>query len=132
MVNGVLLRKLLRDLGARKGSLAVLVLIVMVGVGSYLGMAALYRDLDGSRGRYYEQYHLRDFTIQLKRAPAWAIAELRDAPNIREIQPRVGIAVRIDLPAREKPVNGTAISVPVPRRPVINDLLLRTKVCFQF
>ena len=47
MVNRVLLRKLVRDLRARKGSLLALVVIITIGVGCYVAMAAVQRDLAG-------------------------------------------------------------------------------------
>ena len=43
-------RKLVRDLWSRKGSLATLLVIMAIGVGAYVGMASVWRDLDGAGG----------------------------------------------------------------------------------
>jgi len=130
MVSRVLLRKLRRDLFQRKGALLALEAIVTVGVGVYVAMAAVYRDLDGARASYYRDCRLADFSVNLKRAPAWAIDEVARLPNVRAVRGRVVLGVRIQLPGRAKPIAGTAISMPGTPRPVLNDILLRSGVWF--
>jgi len=125
-MNRVLLRKLGRDLRARKGALAALWVIVAIGIGVFTGFASLYRDLDGSRERYYSAYRLADFTVDLKRAPGWAVETAASLPNVREVRGRVDFAVLLDLPTMEEPISGRAISMPGERSPVLNDVLLRS------
>jgi putative ABC transport system permease protein len=93
-------------------------------------MAAVYRDLDGSRERYYREQRLADFTVDFKRAPEWAVRETVSLPNVREIRGRVDIAVRISLPGVAEPISGRAISMPEERTPVVNDILLRSGTWF--
>jgi len=130
VVNRVLLRKLRRDLLRRKGALLALTAIVTVGIGCYVSMAAVYRDLDSARASYYRRYRLADFTVNMKRAPAWAIDEVAALPNVRAVRGRVRLAVRIDLPALDEPISGTAISMPRQPVPVLNDILLRSGTWF--
>jgi len=130
MANGILLRKLFRDLWSRKGSLLALVAIITIGVGVFVSMAAVYRDMDGSRERYYRDYRLADFIVDLKRAPEWAVADVASLANVAEVRGRVDFAVLIDLPGREEPISGRAISMPEQRRPVLNDILLRSGAWF--
>ena len=130
MVNHVLLRKLLRDLFSHKIALLALVVIVTIGVGCYVGMAAVYRDMDGSRHRYYVGYRLADFTVDLKRAPRWAVDDIAALPNVRAVRGRVSMAVRIGLPNCPEPISGTAISMPEKNLPVLNDILLRSGTRF--
>lgn len=125
MVSRVLSRKLMRDLFQRKGSLLALFAIVMIGVGCFVGMRAVYRDLDESRARYYRDYRLADFSVDMKRAPKWAVEEAASTPNIRELRGRVDLGVLIDLPEVNEPIAGRAISMPPTRTPVLNDILLR-------
>jgi len=126
MVSRILVRKMLRDLGERKLALLALVGIVMVGVGCFTGMSALFRDLDGSRERYYKNQRIADFTVDMKRASGWAVAEMASLPNVREARGRVSLSVRLDLADRDQPIAGTAISMPAERVPVVNDVLLRS------
>ncbi len=124
MVSRTLLRKTRRDLMSRKGSLLALLAIVTIGVGSYLGMSAVHRDLDGARHRYYTEYRLADFQVDLKRAPEFEIERVKNLPNVSEVRGRVSMAVLLDLPDLAEPISGTAISMPETRTPVLNDLHL--------
>jgi len=130
MVNTVLLRKLLRDLFGRKGALLALVVIVMIGVGIFVAMAAVYRDLDGARRRYYAAYQLADFSVDLKRAPTRVVHEVATLPNVRAARGRVHLSARIDLAGVAEPISGTAISMPDQPAPVLNGMLLRTGTWF--
>jgi len=130
MVSTLLLRKLVRDMLQRKAALVALLMIVTIGVGCWVGMATVFLDMDGARHRYYVGCRLADFTVDLKRAPAWAIDQAAALPNVRAVRGRVNIAARIDLPARDEPISGTAISMPESRAPVLNDVLLRSGAWF--
>jgi len=122
----IMLRKMGRDLWSRKWPVLALALIMMIGIGCYIGMASVWRDMDGSRATYYRDQRLADFTVDLKRAPAWAVAQVGGMPNVEEVHGRVGIEVRIDLPGLVEPIAGRAISLPENHRGVLNDILLRS------
>ncbi len=62
-----LYRKLIRDLWGRKGSLVALIVIMVIGVGTYVGMASVWRDLDGARGDYYRNQRLAHFVVDFSR-----------------------------------------------------------------
>lgn len=130
ILGGVLFRKLRRDVWARKGSLVALLAIAAVGVGCLVAMLGVYRDLYDARRRYYAELRLAEFTVDLKRAPAEAVAEVAALPNVRVAYGRVSVGVLLDLPGVEEPVGGTAISLPVPRRPVLNDVTLCSGMWF--
>ena len=112
MVNRILLRKLLRDLLQRKWSLVSLFLIVTIGVGCYIAMAGVYRDLSGSKKRNYQNYRFPDFVVDLKRAPEWAVEEVASFPNVRAVRGRVNFPTLIDLPGKDEPISGVSISIP--------------------
>ena len=130
MVNLVLWRKLFRDLLERWGAILALVLIVAIGVGLFGSMAGVYRDLHGARRRYYGEYHLADFSVDLKRAPVHVLDEVAAMPNVRAVRGRVQLGVRIDLPDVDLPITGTAISMPEQPMPVLNGILLRRGTWF--
>ena len=130
MVSRVLLRKLFRDMLGRAGALLALLVIVTIGVGIFVGMAAVYRDLYDARRRYYAEHHLADFTVDLKRAPAHVVEEVAAMPNVRAARGRVNIGARIDLDDVDEPITGTAISMPEQQLPVLNGILLRSGTWF--
>ncbi len=130
MVSRVLLRKLRRDIRDRKWSFLALVAIMAVGVSVFLSMAAVYQDLDGARTRYYRNYRLGDFVVDLKRAPDWTLDEVCTLPNVREVRGRVRFSILADLPGLVKPIPGEAISLPADKPPAINGILLKSGTWF--
>ncbi len=119
-------RKLVRDLWGRKASLVSLLMIMAIGVGAYVGTASVWRDLDGARLDYYRNQRLAHFVVDLKRLPQWAVAESATLPNLSELHGRVRQAVLMEIPGIERPIPGAAISLPERRRPLLNDIRLRT------
>jgi len=117
-----MLRKLWRELLRRRGSLFVLAMIAATGVGCYVGLYSVYMDLETSRARFYRDCRLADFTVYLKRAPANVLERVARLPNVREVQGRVSLPIRVDLPGTGEPVTGLAISLPEVRKPLINDV----------
>lgn len=130
MVIRPLTMKILRDLMDHKVALAALLAIIAVGVGVFAGTMGAYRDLDGARARYYERYRISDFIVDLKRAPAGAVDEVARVPNVWDVRGRVSLAARVDLVGVDEPIMGVAVSVPEERRPVINDVFLKSGTWF--
>ena len=123
MLNKALVFKLLRDLRLRWGTLLALILVLTVGVGNYLGMAAVYRDLDTARADFYNRYNLANFTIDLKRAPETAVTRLPYMANILHLRNRVKTEVMVRLPSQTKRlIPGIAVSLPVPKQNIINNV----------
>lgn len=127
---GVLHRKLWRDLRGRKSSTLVLIALVAVGIGSLTMMLSLYRDLEGTRAAYYQDYRLAHFTVDMKRAPERAVETAAQAPNVASAQGRITLQVLIELEGKIEPVAGIAHSMPLIRRPVINDIFLASGTWF--
>ncbi len=130
MVNRVMLRKLARDLLRRKGSLLTLVVIVAIGVGCFVGMASVYRDMESARAVYYRDHRLADFTVDLKRAPRWAVQSVEGLPNVAAVRGRVSLGVLIDLPGVQEPISGRALSLPTEHSDIVNNVLLRSGTWF--
>jgi len=125
-----MLRKLVRDLLGRKGSLLALVVIVAIGVGCYVGMASVYRDMDSARAVYYRNQRLADFTVDLKRAPRWTVHEIERLPNVLAARGRVSLGVRLHLAGVEDPISGRALSLPAEPGDILNNVLLRSGTWF--
>ncbi|MBI3926456.1 MAG: FtsX-like permease family protein [Armatimonadetes bacterium] len=131
MVIPVLSRKLLRELWSRKGPLLALAVIAWVGIGSFIGMQSVYYDLEGSRDRFYRDYRLADFTVNLKRAPVSVLEQVADLPNVRLVEGRVSAPIRVHLPGVDEPLSGLAVSLPERRTPRLNDVLLTSGAWFE-
>ncbi|MDQ7785212.1 MAG: FtsX-like permease family protein [Desulfomonilaceae bacterium] len=130
MVNRVLARKLARDLRHRKGALIALIAMVTVGVGIFVGMSGVYRDLDGAKENYYRSNLLADFTVDLKRAPEWTAEAVGRLPNVRAVRSRIHQSVLVDLEDRTTPLPGIALSLPNDGHSIINGLMMRSGIRF--
>jgi putative ABC transport system permease protein len=129
MINLPLTKKLVRDLWHRGGMISTLVLVLAVGVSTYVGMAGVYQNLNDAKAQYYAKYNLADFTIDLKRAPVTAAESLGHIPNVFHLRTRIKTATVVNLPAKsyagiQRPIPGVALSLPVPRRDVIDNVML--------
>lgn len=130
MTSRVLMRKVVRDLRARRVALLALVLIMAVGIAGLVGFASTHRDLADAKDRYFRDNRMGDFWVDVKRAPAWVTNELRALPDVADIQGRVKLNVVIDLPGVDDLVSGEAISLPPRRRPIMNDVVLERGAWF--
>ncbi len=126
----ILLRKLLRDLWARKTPLAVIIAIVAIGTGSLIMNASIYRDLKFARDDYYREFRLADLSVSLKRAPESAVRLVEQTPGVAEARGRVVLPALLDLPNQSEPITGLVISMPETNEPILNDLLLREGTWF--
>ena len=82
-------------------------------------------DLQGARDRYYRDYMLADFTLDLRRAPMSEIQRALDLPNVALARGRVNQVGLIDLPGGSRPLQCSAISLPMEAsHKHVNDILL--------
>ncbi|MBI1248765.1 FtsX-like permease family protein [bacterium] len=120
----ILDRKLLRDLMAARGLLIAIISIMMLGSGLLIGMQTTFTNMEAAKDRYYRQCRMADFWIDFKKAPVAELELLNSIAGIRNWRQRLQFPVTVDLDQRLKPLNGTVISMPDRRQPVINDILL--------
>ncbi len=111
-MNRQLLKKLLRDLWLRKGSLGALSFVCTIGVSFLVSMYGVYYDLRDSRDNFYTQYNLADFHIQLKAAPENVLARLSEVPGVGRLEGGVQLEGRTEVPGFLDPVQTTLVGVP--------------------
>lgn len=121
----VLDRKLLREIRSTKGLLLAIVSIIGVGVACYVAMGSSYRNLSIGQQRYYAQCRMADFSLQLKKAPLSEIESIASLPGVKEIRARIQSYATVDIEGATGLLNGSVLSLPDQRRPVINDIVLR-------
>ena len=121
----VLDRKLRRNLRSSLGLLLAITSIIAVGVSCYVSMGTSYWNLEEAKRRYYAQCRMADFSIELKKAPLAAVAEVAALPGVVEIRPRIQSFTTVDIEGTPEPINGQVLSLPNAREPVINDIVLK-------
>ncbi|MBN1347034.1 MAG: ABC transporter permease [Phycisphaerae bacterium] len=105
-------RKLARDLRRSIGVLLTIVVIIAVGIGSFIGFGSAQRILKASQAAYYRQYRFADFWVDVKKAPLSAVEQIAKLPGVASINARVGFDVILDLPDVSQPLTGRLISIP--------------------
>ncbi len=124
----MLLRKTLRDLRASLAQSIALIVIVMLGVGSFAATVAAYRDLDTSYNRTYDDLRFADVTFSVKSAPESVTDELRSMDGVAEVFGRLVIDTGMELPEREgetpDPIRARLIGLSAPEHPEVNDVLV--------
>ena len=118
-------RKLFRDLLAMKGQAIAIGMVVAAGVAVYVMYMATFTSLQRTEQAYYQQQRFADVFASAKRAPLRVVNELAAIPDVSIVEPRVVATVTLDLPAFEEPASARLVSIPVNRRPLVNDLYLR-------
>ena len=118
-------RKLLRDLAAMKGQAFAIAMVVAAGVSVYVMYLSNFASLQSTRAAYYSQQRFADVFASLKRAPERVASEIANLPNVSAIETRVVANVTLDLEQLDEPASGRLISIPVDRRPRVNDVFLR-------
>jgi putative ABC transport system permease protein len=121
-----LARKLLRDLFRLKSQAAAIAGVVAAGVAvSVLGECNLVT-LSESRAQFYDQQRFADVFVSLKRAPLALARRLGDVPGVAAVEPRIVGQVLLDMPGVAEPVSARMVSMPVGRRPVLNDIVIKS------
>jgi putative ABC transport system permease protein len=118
-------RKLLRDLLAMKAQAFAIAMVVASGVAMYVMYLSNFESLRQTQQAYYERQRFADVFASLKRAPLRVAADIAAIPGVSALEARVVATVTLDLEQIEEPASGRLVSIPVDRRPQVNDLFLR-------
>ena len=119
-------RKLLRDLGAMRGQVATIALVVAAGIAAYVTMQSTYDSLGYSRDAYYDRERFGHVFAHLERAPDALARRLEDVPGVARVYPRVVEGALVPMPGATEPATATIVSLPASGRPPLNDVVLRS------
>ena len=119
----ILLLKTWRDLLARKGQFAALILLIALGILSYVAFLGGYLDLTRSVETANAQLKFADFTVKVLSAPSGEVAAVARVPGVRAVEGRLIVDTGLDVGTDKQPL-ARVIGVPVDHRPRVNDLLV--------
>jgi len=122
----ILDRKLRRDLYRAKGLLAAIIMILGLGVSSYVANLSLYFNLELSRRSYYAECRMADFWIEIEKLPRSEVERLRQVQGVGDLHSRIVFPVTVDLNSVSRPLSGRIVSMPPNPKPVINNLVLKS------
>jgi putative ABC transport system permease protein len=122
----MLLLKTLRDMRASLAQSTALVVVVMLGVTSFVASVAAFRDLGTSYQRTYSRLHLADVTFSVRGAPESAADELRRLDGVQTVQARLVLDTGLENPGGSagEPIRARLIGVPSAAHPGVDDILM--------
>lgn len=118
-----LLLKNWRDIKSKKAQFGTLILLVALGVSSYVALTSGFRDLTASYDYAKRKLKLADFTVSVQGAPKSVLKELRDIKGVKSVEGRLIIDTGYQLPNGKE---GTIriIGIKDKRHQGVDDLLL--------
>lgn len=122
-MNTILFRKTLRDFRASWAQSVALMVIVALGVASYIALVSSYRDLQSSYDRTYETLHFADVTFAVAAAPMTVADELRAIPGVTAVTPRLIRDTGYELPNGEL-IRARLIGLPGAGQPAVNQMVI--------
>lgn len=118
-----LLLKNWRDLKARKAQFGALIVLVALGISSYVGMVSSYHNLSVSHQYAVKKMKLADYSTQVVSAPKAAISKVKAIPGIEAVEGRLIRETIIEL-NKDDQATARVIGIPIDRPPVVNDLII--------
>ncbi|MHB8705604.1 MAG: ABC transporter permease [Coriobacteriia bacterium] len=112
-----------RDILARKGQFVALIVLVALGIASYVGFVDAYRNLTVSADTAYDDLKMPDLTVSVQSAPPGVVHKILSIPGVHAAEGRLVIDTGMDITDDNQ---GTVrvIGVPAGRRPAVADLLV--------
>lgn len=119
----MLLLKNWRDIKDRKAQFAALILLVGLGITSYVAFVSSYRNLTFSADQASIQLHLADFEVKVLEAPRAAASAIADVPGVAAVSGNLVVDAGLVLGEGRL---GTAriIGIPAGAHPAVNDILV--------
>lgn len=121
----MLLLKVWRDVLARKGQFAGLVVVVGLGISTFVAFQAGYLDLTRSVERANRELRFADFSVSVSDTAGVKVAAVRALPGVLAAEGRLIQDVSLQLGGRsDQTALARVVGLPNTGRPTVNDLLL--------
>ncbi|RJQ31717.1 MAG: ABC transporter permease [Actinobacteria bacterium] len=118
-----LLLKNWRDVLDRKAQFLAIILLVALGVSSYVALISAQKDLTVSYNFAKTKLKLADFSVSVVGAPKSVAKELEKIKGVRAVQPRLIIDTGFQVSEKSQ-ATARVIGISSKRRPKVNDVLL--------
>lgn len=119
----MLLLKTWRDIGARKGQFIALIVLVALGITSYVSFISGYEDLHTSAEASYAQLKFEDFSTQVLGAPKGVVNTIRKLPDVAAAEGQLIVDTPLDIDPRVQ-MTARVIGIPVDHRLSVNNILV--------
>ncbi len=119
----MLLLKTWRDIKARKGQFAALIVLVALGIASFVSFVSGYYNLNASADQANSELRFADFSVRVIDAPRGVLGEIENTPGVAAVSGRLIIDTGVDL-GEDGQLAGRVISIPAGAQPPVNELLI--------
>ena len=126
-MNGLLLKKTLRDLRKSLAQTIALVIVVALGVASLLALIGAYRDLGSSYNRTYAELRFADATFEVQSAPESLLSDIRNLQGVTAVTGRLIVDTGIDVTGaagKQEQVRARLIGIPRSQEPAVDSVLV--------
>jgi putative ABC transport system permease protein len=125
----VLLLKTWRDLSAMRALTIALVVIVTLGIASFIATIGAYRDLGTSYNHTYQELHFADVTFSIQSAPNDVVTQIANMDGVTAVTGRLIVEAGMDLPpgassVKDEKIRARLIGIAPDRHPAVNDVLV--------
>jgi len=118
-----LLLKNWRDILDRKAQFGALIVLVALGISSYVSFISGYLNLSSSTDYAYERLRFADFSISVWSAPKTVLKRILAIRGVKAVEGRLIVDTGIYI-SDEQQAQARVISIPTGHRPSVNDLLI--------
>ncbi|MCK4776830.1 MAG: FtsX-like permease family protein [Actinomycetia bacterium] len=122
-----LLLKNWRDIKARKAQFGALIILVALGISSYVSFLSGYRNLEASNRLAIEKLKFVDFYTTVISAPKNVVDKVRIIPGVKAVEGRLIINTGLYI-SDEEQASAKVVGIPTNRRMEVNDILIEDGV----
>jgi putative ABC transport system permease protein len=125
----VLLRKTLRDMRASRAQIIALIVIVTLGVSSFVALIGAYRDLSISYNHTYQQLGLADVDYSIQPTTSDVVGQVAKMEGVAAVTGRLIVDTGMDLPpgaagVKDEKIRARLIGIMPDRHPEVDDILV--------
>lgn len=115
--------KNIREMKARKAQFGALIVLVALGISTYVSFITGYINLSVSTEYAYDQLKFEDFSVKVIRAPKSITHKIQAVRGVEAVEGRLIVDTGLYINDDEQ-VQARIISIPTEQRPMVNDLLV--------
>ncbi len=124
-VHRLLVRKALRDLRVLRGQMVAIVVVIALGVMTFVSFHGMVGHLETSQAAYYARARFADAFATVTRAPLDLLEPVRRLPGVSAVEGRVVATAVLAVPGLAEPATAQFVSIPDAGMPRLNALELR-------
>lgn len=119
----MLLLKTWRDIKARKAQFGALIILISLGISSYIAFVSGYRNLTASNEYAKERLRFADFSISVRSAPKAITGKIRNVHGVKDVQGRLIYDTGIEV-GEDNQITSRLIGIPLETQPSVNSLII--------